>query len=96
MDTYGHLFLDRKRRARDSNPQPANRHLISNQTPEFENTEQNAHSQQGAAQGAAVGAENASIDPGLQTIVERWPGLPDALKAGILAMVQAVSSDTES
>ena len=50
---------------------------------------------QGEAESEAVSAANVPIDPELQTIVERWPGLPDALKAGILAMVQA-SSATES
>ena len=56
------------------------------------NPEENAHSPEGAAPGAAVGAENSPIDPDLQSIIERWTKLPDAIKAGMLAMVQA--SDT--
>jgi len=56
------------------------------------NPEENAHSGDGAAPDAAVGAENSRIDPDLQSIIERWTKLPDAIKAGMLAMVQA--SDT--
>jgi hypothetical protein len=29
------------------------------------------------------------MDPSLATVVEAWPTLPDAIKAGILAMVRA-------
>ena len=42
-----------------------------------------------AAHGAAVVSENAPIDHDLQAIIERWPDLPAAVKAGILAMVKA-------
>ena len=38
--------------------------------------------------GAAVGAQNAPVDPELQAIIERWPDLTDAVKAGILEMVR--------
>ena len=41
-----------------------------------------------AAQGAAVDPENAPFDADLQTIIKRWAELPDAIKAGILAMVK--------
>ncbi|HJN09783.1 MAG TPA: hypothetical protein QF564_13910 [Pirellulaceae bacterium] len=51
--------------------------------------EENAHSQQGAAQGAAFEHENAPIDPDLQAIIDRWPDLSEAVKVGILAMVKA-------
>ena len=54
-----------------------------------ENTEKNAHSREGAAQGAAVGAANTPNDPDLRAIIERWADLPDAVKAGIVAMVRA-------
>jgi len=30
-------------------------------------------------------------DPGLAAVVEAWPDLPKAMKAGILAMVMATS-----
>ena len=52
------------------------------------NPAKNALSQEGAALGAAVVHDNAPIDPDLQSIIERWPDLPDATKAEILAMVQ--------
>ena len=45
-------------------------------------------SETGGAESGAVGAENAPIDPDLQTIIKRWPSLPEAVKADILAMVQ--------
>ncbi len=38
-----------------------------------ENPEENVHSREGAARGAAVGAENAPVDPDLQAIIKRWP-----------------------
>jgi hypothetical protein len=48
-----------------------------------------------AARGAAVDAENAALtaiaDPHLAAIVRAWPTLPDALKSGIVAMIQAAS-----
>ena len=62
--------------------------MIQPATPE--NPEENALSRDSAAPGAAVGAQNAPIDPGLQAIIERWPELPGAVKAGILAMIRAV------
>ena len=48
-----------------------------------------------AARGAAVDAENAALtdiaDPQLAALVKAWPTLPDALKRGIVAMIQAAS-----
>jgi len=43
----------------------------------------------GAAESGAVGAQNTEIDPELAKIVAAWPGLPDAIRAGIVAMVAA-------
>ena len=54
-----------------------------------ENPEENAPSREGAARGAAVGAEDAPIDPDLQAIIERWPELPEAVRTSIVAMVRA-------
>jgi hypothetical protein len=48
----------------------------------------NAHSEDRAAAGAAVGSEIDPIDADLQVIVERWAELFDAVKAGIVAMVR--------
>jgi len=50
---------------------------------------------QGAAVGAAANAETAAIDPGLQTIIDAWPDLPEALRSGILAMVRAAGGRSE-
>jgi hypothetical protein len=42
-----------------------------------------------AAQGAAVSTEDGLIDPDLQAVIEAWLELPEAIKAGILAMVKS-------
>jgi len=36
--------------------------------------------------------DNCNTDPDLAAVVATWPSLPEAIKAGILAMVKAVSS----
>jgi hypothetical protein len=74
-----------KRRRRDSNPG----WRICNQTSNPQNAEENTHSSKGAAQGAAVGAENAPIDADLARVVEAWPSLPAALRAAVLAIIDA-------
>ena len=48
-----------------------------------------AVSEIGGAESGAVDADCSPIDPDLQSIIERWHDLPEAIKAGILAMVQA-------
>ena len=63
--------------------------MIKSQRVAPENTEENAHSRNGAAPGAAVGIENDPIDPDLQAIIERWADLPEAVRTGILAIVKA-------
>ena len=82
-----------KRRARESNPQPHTGQLISNQrTPPHNDSQGNklpSKAPTGAAARAAVSAENSPIDPDLQALIEAWPDLSDAVKAGILAMVRA-------
>ncbi len=45
-----------------------------------------------AARGAAASAENAVFDQDLETVIERWQSLPEAVRAGILAMVQATKA----
>ena len=60
---------------------------LTNDLPKAEN--------QGAAVGAAANAETAAIDPGLQAVVAAWPGLPEALRSGIVAMVQAAGQKGE-
>jgi len=49
------------------------------------------NSQTGGAESGARGAPHRPSDPGLTVIVTTWPGLPDTMKAGILAMVRAVT-----
>ena len=49
----------------------------------------NAHSRNSAAPGAADDTQNAHIDPDLPRVIDAWPALPEAVKAGILAMVEA-------
>lgn len=50
----------------------------------------NSHgSGQGGAQSGALYAPKAPIDPDLAAVVDAWPVLPAAIKAGILAMVRA-------
>lgn len=46
---------------------------------------------QSGAKSGALGAQNGPLDPDLVVVAEAWPGLPDALRAGILAMVRAAS-----
>ena len=43
--------------------------------------------EQRGAECGTTGAPNLPIDPGPASVVEAWPTLPDAIKAGILAMV---------
>jgi hypothetical protein len=42
-----------------------------------------------ASSSAAVAAE---VSPDLQALIDAWPALPDAIKAGIVAMVKAAGS----
>ena len=65
--------------------------------PDFEsigncvNAEENAHSSESAAQGAALATDLLLVDSDLQAIVDAWPALPEAVRAGILAMIGAVT-----
>ncbi len=54
-----------------------------------ENTEKYAPSDERAAPGAAVEPAEVPIDLDLQLVIEAWKTLPEATKAGIMAMVQA-------
>ncbi len=49
----------------------------------------------GGAVGAPDGARGNQIDPALAELVRRWPTLPPAIKAGVLAMIQATKEDSE-
>ena len=52
-----------------------------------------------AAIGAAVETTIEHADPDLAAVIDAWPTLPEALKAGIVAMIQAAiryQSDTQT
>ena len=53
-----------------------------------ENTEKKGVSDQS---GAESGAQEAQLDPELAAVVDAWPALPEAIKAGILAMVETTA-----
>jgi integrase len=78
-----------KRRARDSNPQPVARHLISSLDEDPKNPEKSSVSSTSAAQGAALSPETPSADPQLTSVINAWPTLPSAIRGSILAIIQA-------
>jgi hypothetical protein len=41
------------------------------------------------AECGALEAREAILDPGLQAVVDAWQALPEAIRAGILAMIRA-------
>jgi hypothetical protein len=43
----------------------------------------------------AVAENLPPIDPGLAALIDAWPALPEAVKAGILAMVRATGGTTK-
>jgi hypothetical protein len=54
------------------------------------------HFQEDSTNPAAVSAKSGApapsatkIDPALATLIDAWPKLPDAIRAGILAMIRA-------
>jgi hypothetical protein len=72
-----------KRRRPDSN----RRWRICNPTTCPENPDKNVGFAAGGSISAAVAGKTAHDDPDLQALIDAWPGLPEAVKAGILAMV---------
>ena len=56
--------------------------------------EENGGSGEHGSISAAVETKNAHFDADLQAIIDAWPGLPEAVKAGILAMVKAAGGIT--
>jgi len=46
-------------------------------------------SAQGSAQASKPAIIDAPADPQLAQVIDAWPTLPEALKAGIVAMVKA-------
>jgi len=45
---------------------------------------------EGLAHHLPIGTNQADADPNLTAIIEAWPGLPEAVKAALVAMVKAV------
>jgi hypothetical protein len=62
-------------------------HRILNQDGSCEIAGKYAVSQERAARGAAPNAEDAPPDSDLALVTERWPTLPSAIKAAILALI---------
>ena len=43
----------------------------------------------GSAESGALNRTKPNIDPALAAIIDAWPTLPEAIRAGILAMIRA-------
>ena len=56
-----------------------------------ENPEKTTVSEQGGAESGAHAAPMIVSDPDLAAVVTTWPELPEAVRAGIVAMVRTVS-----
>jgi len=53
------------------------------------NTEKTPLSKTGGAKSGAFPTENDAIDADLQAVIDAWPDLPTAIRAAMLAMVNA-------
>ena len=78
----------RKRRTRDSNPQPLAGHLISSQAEASINPENQADSQPPTAHSTAH-------SPDLAFIIRRWPKLSDSTKTTLIAVIKALDLSKE-
>ena len=57
--------------------------------PPPENTDKTGVLNQSGAESGALDAQKAELSPELAAVVEAWPKLPPAIRAGILAMIRA-------
>ena len=62
---------------------------ICNPTSNAINPGENVHFREGAAPGAADGAENQSVDPKVTLLLAAWPNLPAHLQAAILSIIES-------
>jgi hypothetical protein len=46
----------------------------------------------GGAESGTPATQTGPIDPGLASLIDAWPNLPDPIRAGILAMVRAAGA----
>ena len=78
---------------RDSNPRWDFSHSgFQDRRPTPQNTRKNDDSEaQGSAAGSAP-SENQPIPADLQAVIDAWPALPEAIQAGILAMIRAAGN----
>ena len=65
--------------------------LSHDDTPE--NPEKTGVSANAGADAGAVETKREQFSPELQALIDAWPALPEALKAGILAMVRAAGGN---
>jgi hypothetical protein len=49
-------------------------------------------SAKGGAESGALTVTSLNIDPGLASLINAWPNLPEPLRAGILAMIRATGA----
>jgi hypothetical protein len=73
-----------ERRARESNPQPVTRHLISSQEDLSNSSEKQVFSE---STGPKTGP--CQNNPDLDKLIAAWENLPDCVKQAILFLVQA-------
>ena len=85
-----------QRRTGDSNPQPVSRHLISSQFPDLSNDQPPLELRDGETGEVPVlvpssedGVSSSQLPPELARVVAAWDQLPDAIRTGILALVEA-------
>ena len=57
--------------------------------PHAHSPEDSTNPAQGGAKSGALPVQSTAIDPALAALIDAWPGLPEAIRAGILAMVRA-------
>ncbi len=78
------------RRGRDSNPRYLSVQRFSRPPPDSVSPEPAQTCEQPPDNSADSSASLAGNDPDLAAVLQAWPTLPEAIKAGILATVRAV------